>query len=607
MRGRDVLYLPDILRGRNIIEKIEFKKQSLKELIIELEDTDWEKDKLLKKYRGLLDDYKLNQLLTILKNSRKEDWIKIIKKNILDLYGNEISNKYVCIYLVGYCANLCLENSLDDTLNKFLIDKGEKYTYYKIKKIIDSGINDGVYLGILNSNGSIKDEIFFRNWIYKEEDETLNSVFHSYKRKLGNEEYNEKVKPLYNNRYYIKKQIEKENIEVEFPYITRKKIKQNEKIRTVYSIQEYSLTEITIKYLKRRLDEVFNIKYSDRNKIVRTVLNLIDNINALDDYTIYRFDIQDFFNSVNTKIIIENYILDSRLNKYEKNLLKKLSNNYSYCFAGLPTSNALIEIAGKKFDEMIQVNLKNNGMIFYSRYVDDGLIILNKKVAKEHIEEQLKIALKVCFNDNIKLNTGKVKYLIKEEKKESFSYLGYKFERTINCNFVFGIDKEKIDKYKNKINKIIKMYLINNDAELLRQRLNFFISRVVFYNNDNSRYSNIGNWDVVGLSSNYSLLRKYIKERKLTRDTERFLKSAIIIEANKETHSKLPYFLKGCGKNYYSLEYGIRKNKSIVFHPNIGWSQEHLENMIVRLGYPGNLSKKAYRECVKIYCGLIKL
>lgn len=596
-----------MLRGRNIIENIEPKKQTLKELLSELEKNDWNRSRLLKKYNSLLDDYKLETVLIQLKEAKEEKWVKIIKNQILKLYGDEIMNKYVCIYLVGYCTSLNLEDSLRKIVNKLCIDGGISYSSYKIKKIIDSGINDGVYLGILNNDGTIKDQTFFRNWIYVEEDNTLNGVFNSYKRKLGTEEYNEKIKPLYNNRYYLKKQIELENIEIKYPYITRAKIKQNNKIRTVYAIQEYSLTEIAIKYLKKRLDIVFDIKYSDRNKIMRKLFNLIDNINALDDYTIYRFDIKDFFDSVNAKTIIEKYILNSKLNQYEKNILKRLSDTYNYCFAGLPTSNALTEIAGHKFDEMIQFNLKNNGMIFYSRYVDDGLIIFNKKVARENIEEQLKNALKTCFNENIEFNKDKEKYFTKKAKEERFNYLGYKFDRTKDYYFIFGIEEEKIDKYKKKINEIVKEYLSNGNIEMLRQRLNYFISRIVFYNNDNSRYSSLGNWDMMGVSSNYCLLRKYIKEHKLIKTTEKFLKSEIIIEVSKGTHGKLPYFLKKSGKDCYSLEYGIKKNKSIVFHPNIGWSQEHLKDKIIKWGYSGSLNKKSYRECVKIYCDLIKL
>jgi len=596
-----------MLRGRNIIENIEPKTQTISKLLSELDRNDWDRSKLVKKYNNLLNDYRLETVLVKLKEAKQEKRIKIIKNQILELYGEEISSRYVCIYLVGYCKSLNLEDSLRKNVNKLCINGGVSYSSYMIKKIIDSGINDGVYLEILNKDGTIKDQTFFRNWIYVDEDYTLNGVFKSYKRKLGTEEYNEKIKSLYNNRLYLKKQFELENIEIKSPYITRTKIKQNNKIRTVYAIQKYSLTELSIKYLKKRLDIVFDIKYSDRNKIMRKLFNLIENINALDDYTIYRFDIKDFFDSVDAKIIFEKYILNSKLNQFEKNILKRLFSTYNYCFAGLPTSNALTEIAGHKFDEMIQFNLKNNGMIFYSRYVDDGLIIFNKKVTKEKIEEQLKGALKNCFNENIEFNIDKEKYFTKKDKKECFIYLGYKFERTKDYHFIFGIDEEKMNKYKKKINEIVKEYLVNLNIELFRQRLNYFISRIVFYNNDNSRYSSLGNWDVMGLSSNYCLLRKYIKEHKLVRNTEKFLKSEIIIEVNRETHGDLPYFSRKSGKDCYSLEYGIKKNKSIVFHPNIGWSQEYLKDKILKLGYVSSLDKKSYRECVKIYCSLIKL
>lgn len=601
------LCLPRILRGRDIIENIEPKKLTISELLNELEKKSWDRTRLGKRYNNLIDDYKLGALLMKLKEVNKEKRTKIIKNEILELYGDEISSKYVCIYLVAYCTSLNLNYSLRKIVAEMFNEAGLSYTYYKIKKIIDSGINDGVYLGILNTDGSIKDELFFKNWIYVEEDNTVNEIFKSYKRNLVKEEYDEKVRPLFNNRYYLKKQIERENIQIKYPYITRAKIKQKDKIRTIYSIEKYSLTEITLKYLKRRLDIEFNIKYSDRNKIMRKLFNLIENISALDDYTIYRFDIKDFFDSVNSSVIFEKYILKSKLKPYEKNIMKNLSETYKYCFAGLPTSNALIEIAGCKFDEMLEFNLKNNGLIFYSRYVDDGLIVFNKKVLQTNIEEQIKNALNKCFNKNIKLNISKEKYFTKQCRNEKFNYLGYMFEKTTKNNFIFGIEEDKIEKYKDRINKIVKEYLNDPNIELFRQRLNYLISRIVFYYNDNSRYSSIGNWDVMGISSNYCLLRKYIKEHKIIKKTETFLKSEIVKTVNKATRGNLPYFLKNSGKDTYSFEYGIKKNKSIVFHPNIGWSQEYLKKNIDKLGYAGSLRGKSYLECVKIYCGLLKL
>lgn len=599
--------MSNTLRGRNIIQDIVPRKQTLKELLIQLERNDWDRSKLSLKYNNIFDDYKLEEILMKLKEEKKENWAKIIKNRILELYGDEISSKYACIYLVGYCMNFDIENTIRKTIKKICIDNEVIYTSYEIGKIINSGISDGVYLGILNNDGLIEDNIFFKNWTYINEDKVMNSVFESYKKNLKSDYDKEKIECLHSNRFYLKKQIEQGNIEFTSPLIKRKKIKQNEKIRTVYSIQEYSLTEITLKYLKRRLDIVFNIKYSDRNKIMRKLFGLIENIDALDDYTIYKFDIEDFFNSVSSKVIVEKYILDSKLEQYEKNILNNLSETYGYCFAGLPTSNSFIEIAGCKFDEMIKFMMKDKGIVFYSRYVDDGLIILNKKVEKETIREQLKKALENCFNKNVKLKMSKENYLTKASKKESFSYLGYKFERTRNSSFLFGIEEEKINKYKKKINEIVSDYSTNTDIELLRQRLSFYISRIVFYNNDNSRYSNLGNWEVLGVSSNYCLLRKYIKQNKLINSTEKFLKSAIIIEANKATRGKLPYFLKGVGKNYYSLEFGIKKNKSIVFHPNIGWSQDYLKSQILKLGFTDDLSKKSYREYVKIYYRLIEI
>ncbi|GLC29990.1 reverse transcriptase domain-containing protein [Clostridium omnivorum] len=602
------MHLPFTLRARVITDNVIPQKESIENLLNELEKKKWKKEKLSKKYRDLLEDCKLGDTITKLKIAKKEEWPTIIKERMLELYDDEIGKKYLCIYLVGYCRNLEHESSIEDVVREVCLKKGNKYTKLQIKKIVNSAISDGVYLHILNSNGEVTNKTYFNDWSYTSENEILNSVLLSLKRNAESEEDKTWYNSMYNKRYSLEKRIEKESIEIVEPLIKRKKIKQYDKERIVYAIQKHSLTEITIKYLKKRLDSVFRIQYADRNKIMRKLFDLIDNIDALADYTIYRFDIDNFFNSVDAKIIFEKYILSSGLKQYEKNILEEVSNVYRHCYAGLPTSNALVEIAGQVFDENIKVTLKDKGLIFFSRYVDDGLIVLNKKVEKDYLDRVVTETLKKCFNDNVKINEDAEKkaYMIKESKGV-FSYLGYEFERTKKGQFIFGIEKKKRLKYEQKINDIINDYKVSSNMEIFRQRLVYSISRIVFYNNENSRYSNLGTWDVIGVCSNYCLLRKFIKSGRIIESTRKFLRSSIVINTNIITRGKLPYFLKGKGKDYYSFEYGILNNKSVVFHPNIGWSQEHLIKQIQKLGFTDTLKKKSYRECVKIYCGLIKL
>lgn len=114
---------------------------------------------------------------------------------------------------------------------------------------------------------------------------------------------------------------------------------------------------------------------------------------------------------------------------------------------------------------------------------------------------------------SVKLNDDKTCYLTKYTGDLKFNYLGYQFEKVRRGNkviFLYGIADSKISKYQNKLDSIIKQYTKDNNIELFRHRILYYISRAVFYTNTNSRYSILGKWDVSGIIENYGLLRKYI-------------------------------------------------------------------------------------------------
>ncbi|MCU5329696.1 hypothetical protein, partial [Bacillus wiedmannii] len=191
-----------------------------------------------------------------------------------------------------------------------------------------------------------------------------------------------------------------------------------------------------------------------------------------------------------------------------------------------------------------------------------------------------------------------------------FTYLGYEFKYVKQNRdifyFQYGISAEKLNKYRKKLYTIILDYNKNKNIELLRQRMLFFSSRVVFYNNFSSGASSNATWDVIGLPANYSELRTFIsKSRKITPNTLRFLNMEIVALINNEI-KPCPYFLINKYDSYL-LESRMLKNKSIIFHPNIGWTQEHLIKMIKKLDPLTVVNKKSYRELVKIYCHILKV
>ncbi|MTI47603.1 MAG: hypothetical protein FH761_07160 [Firmicutes bacterium] len=390
-------------------------------------------------------------------------------------------------------------------------------------------------------------------------------------------------------------------------------ITQSSKKRIVLNVERESLEELTLKYLKKRLDNIFNIKYPNRTKIMRNCFSIFRSINKMRDFVIFRYDFKDFFQSVRSADIFDRYIASSNLSRFEKDILETMTKLYDRCFPGLPTSNAFIEIITRDFDLRLRAKLVRFGLISYYRYVDDGIMVFNRYIDELEIKNIIRETLREVFiKSKVKLNKNKITYMSKSScQEEDFTYLGYYFKITNENNkikFKYGISEKKLKKYRNKLLKIIKDYKDNKKVELFRQRLQFLISRVVFYNNFSSKYSKQANWDVIGIVSNYYELRNYINQSdKITYKTEKFLTRELIdIIDDKLGSENRPFFLKNEYKAY-TLKYGMENKKSIVFHPNIGWSQQHLINKINRLDSSVSTSRRSYRELVKIYISLLKL
>ncbi|EOT2912337.1 hypothetical protein ACLBZE_000053 [Clostridium perfringens] len=604
------------VHGRNMVSNIIPDGVSIEKLINQLRKKRWDYKKIGKKYKSTYYDCKINLIIEELAKCDDINLKIIIKKHILSLYDDNVGKRYCCLYLLAYAINRKKECTLEEYIKNVFKNYNENYHHMQIKKIISSAIEDGKYLEVIDNDINIIDKEFFLNWSYYYECPYLNEVLKSYKKSISNLEEKKFYENIFNNRHTLYYNIlECKKMNFSNPMVKRKKIKKNNKVRTVYYVDKKSYEYVTIKYLKKILDYEFNINYPNRNNIMMELFQIIENINLISRYTIFRFDIENFFESVKSQYIYEKYIKSSNLDHMYKELIKDIIRENNICYPGLATSNVFTEIAGKCFDNNLKSELNKDGLIFYSRYVDDGIIILNNNVSQYYLEEKILKIAKEAFGDNIVLHNEKKNYITKKISNIKFDYLGYLFikERNpsngVDC-FKYGITEEKINKYKKRLNNIIDDYLINNDVELLRHRINYFISRIVYYNNFSSKYSNIGSWDVTGITANYSLLKNAINLNQLEHKTKDFINNIIFTEFSRNIinkKGKLPYFLSSKNKQYYSIKYAILKNKSIVFHPNIGWTFKHLKKKIKELDSTIILRGKSYKECVSIYYSIIKI
>ena len=88
-----------------------------------------------------------------------------------------------------------------------------------------------------------------------------------------------------------------ENGNYDFSRFTDIVIKQIGKDRHIKTYFPFSCEEILCIYLKRVLDKKFHIRYPNRNEYVHSLFDIVSALHNMNDYSIFRFDFEDFFQS----------------------------------------------------------------------------------------------------------------------------------------------------------------------------------------------------------------------------------------------------------------------------------------------------------------------
>lgn len=411
----------------------------------------------------------------------------------------------------------------------------------------------------------------------------------------------------------------------DFKSFVRLNLNQNGKHRQVIMYKPFSPEELLCIFLKRMLDRKFHISYPNRNEYIRTLFDTNAALKDMSDYTIFKFDFSDFFNSVSSEYVYYKYIQQATLERYQDQLLSDFVHATQYTFAGLNTSNILCEIIAQDFDRCLIQKFSQHGIILYKRYIDDGIIILNRYVEQSDCLLLVNDVIKEVFFSplNFKfspcrtaLNLSKVKHiagrhLIVGGAVATFDFLGYEFELTKiktgkgkqeKTAFRYGITQAKIDKYTQKVEDIVKEYASSphKDIELLRHRIKAFTHRSVY---QISRYKSII-WKNKGFIANYCELR--FRMNSLTSATEDFLKN-VVVRAFANQGVPLPYFLKGSrNESIYSLYNNMQNYRTQLFVELIGINLDTLKKMCAQIGIDvGN--EKGYDGLVRDYLIKVKV
>lgn len=386
----------------------------------------------------------------------------------------------------------------------------------------------------------------------------------------------------------------------------------------------YSVEYILCQSIKQILDRTFKIRYPNRNKITHKLFNTIQATIQMSDFTIVKFDFKDYFNSVSSIYVFEKYLKHNLSDRREIDLIHSFVYSTKYAYAGFCTSNAIAEIIASFFDEAVRQAFFSNGLIYYERYIDDSILILNENMEETEVLEKLNSILSKIFYDETlnclkcktKFNNQKFKYISRRkilEQNCSIDFLGYEFFLSSTTNKIeikYGITENKRQKYENRIDKLILASVEQtspdvNTLELLRHRIAAFSSRTVYM----TKYFRSNIWRVKGFIANYGELRYFLDTELIEENTEKFLKN-MIADAFKRTLSKEPYFLRSnteseCGYNLYN---NMKKNKTLLLVDRIGYDYKSLVHLCNQIGIQntdliGN--RKGYGTLVREY--LIKV
>ena len=391
------------------------------------------------------------------------------------------------------------------------------------------------------------------------------------------------------------------------------RLRQGKKKRDVKMYDQLSAEEILSIYLHNKLKQRFRVEFPNRNTYIRSLFNVIYALKDMSDYTIFKFDFEDFFNSVSSVYVYRKYIQGKGLERYQENLLGKFVEETQFAYAGLRTSNVICEIIARNFDEEIRQAFMSKGLIYYRRYIDDGILIFNRYVSRDECGAFVQQAVEKIFHDHVDdepvckttLSTGKTKYIARRYLKSGdpasvFDFLGYEFSLSIKdkkTDIKYGITGEKIEKYRKKIRQFMRQYAQDpkRNMELLRHQIKGFSHRTVYQEVRNNKTV----WINKGFLANYHELGNHLDQ--LSEDTNRFLRNALTEEAQ-NVLGKIPYFLKDSDKPESScnLFNNLQRNRTQVFAERIGIGYGTLQSMSREIGINPEDCKK-YDSLLKAY------
>ena len=263
------------------------------------------------------------------------------------------------------------------------------------------------------------------------------------------------------------------------------------------------LLRILDKYIRR----IYKVKQADRSSIVHQIKTLLSDTS---DLVVLRVDIESCYESINFQKLIERLSNDMLLSPTSLKILNSVFDRGSELGQiGLPRGICISATLAELFLERIDSKMKKlDGVIYFTRYVDDYLLFIDRKNA-DLVKTTLKNEL-----DSIDLGFQEEseKYFLEGSTGQEFVYLGYEFfaktKKRSENQVSLTISDEKISKIKKKIALSFKDYIKNSDFNLLSQRINYLSSVRIIKSHENGNLLGGIAYSYQSVTDNFECVKK---------------------------------------------------------------------------------------------------
>jgi hypothetical protein len=156
------LILPDNLKGRSLHAKVIPTVCNLENMLENLIKVGGDYYKLKQWEKRSYKAYRIGDIIDKLLFTTKDNWKEIIRENILSRRPSDFGASCIDIYIVAYITETY--GTGKDIFWKYIKGNEISQKDNSAQAIWQVGKGDGVFLDILNMDGTVKDWDFIRKW-----------------------------------------------------------------------------------------------------------------------------------------------------------------------------------------------------------------------------------------------------------------------------------------------------------------------------------------------------------------------------------------------------------------------------------------------------------